>query len=277
MTYHKYQKLLKCHHCGNNQNLTVKPGKCEKCNLVPVGFGTQRIEDKIKELFPEARVARVDSDAISNLKKLRNFIDKAKNNEVDILIGTQMIVKGHDFPNVSLVGIINIDPGLFNLDFRGLERTAQLITQVAGRSGRKNERGHVIIQTRSPEHPLLNMLLSQGYESFALKNLDDRKKANLPPYTHLSLLRMSSSTKSTGFKFLEEIKRSYLTQKSIFFLGPAEAPLPKKNNMYIYQLLVGSKNRSVLRKITKEIRQYITMKKPYNIKWSIDVDPIDLY
>ena len=277
MTYHKYQKLLKCHHCGNNQNLTVNPGKCEKCNLVPVGFGTQRIEDKIKELFPEARVARVDSDAISNLKKLRNFIDKAKNNEVDILIGTQMIVKGHDFPNVSLVGIINIDPGLFNLDFRGLERTAQLITQVAGRSGRKNERGHVIIQTRSPEHPLLNMLLSQGYESFALKNLDDRKKANLPPYTHLSLLRMSSSTKSTGFKFLEEIKRSYLTQKSIFFLGPAEAPLPKKNNMYIYQLLVGSKNRSVLRKITKEIRQYITMKKPYNIKWSIDVDPIDLY
>ena len=277
MTYHKNQKLLKCHHCGNHQTISINPGNCKKCNLVPVGFGTQRIEDKIKELFPNARVARIDSDAISNLKKLRDFIDKAKNNEVDILIGTQMIVKGHDFPNVSLVGIIDIDSGLFNLDFRGLERTAQLVTQVAGRSGRKNEKGHVIIQTRTPKHPLLDVLLSEGYENFALKNLDDRKKANLPPFTHLCLVRMSSTKKITAFNFLDEIKCLFSKQKSIFFLGPAEAPSPKKNNMYVHQLIVGSKNRTVLRKITQEIRQYITKKKPYNIKWSIDVDPIDLY
>ena len=277
MAYHKNQKILKCHHCGNYQSLTVNPGKCGKCNLVPVGFGTQRIEDKIKEVFPRARVARIDSDAISNLSKLRNFIEKTKNNEVDILIGTQMIVKGHDFPNVSLVGIINIDSGLFNLDFRGLERTAQLITQVAGRSGRKNERGNVIIQTRSPEHPLLNILLSQGYESFALKYLSDRMRTNLPPYTHLSLVRMSSNKKITGFSFLDKIKHSHSAQKNIFFLGPAEAPISKKNNMYVHQLIIGSKNRLGLRKITREIRQYIILKKPYNIKWSIDVDPIDLY
>ena len=277
MTYHKNQKLLKCHHCGNHQTISINPGNCEKCSLVPVGFGTQRIEDKIKELFPNARVARIDSDAISNLKKLRDFIDRAKNNEVDILIGTQMIVKGHDFPNVSLVGIIDIDSGLFNLDFRGLERTAQLVTQVAGRSGRKNEKGHVIIQTRTPKHPLLDVLLSEGYENFALKNLDDRKKANLPPFTHLCLVRMSSAKKITAFSFLDEIKCLFSKQKSVFFLGPAEAPSPKKNNMYVHQLIVGSKNRTVLRKITQEIRQYITKKKPYNIKWSIDVDPIDLY
>ena len=277
MTYHKNQKLLKCHHCGNKQSVSVNPGKCENCSLVPVGFGTQRIEDKIKELFPNARVGRIDSDAISSLKKLRDFINRAKNNEVDILIGTQMIVKGHDFPNVSLVGIIDIDSGLFNLDFRGLERTAQLITQVAGRSGRKNEGGHVIIQTRTPKHPLLDILLSEGYENFAIKNLDDRKKANLPPYTHLCLVRMSSSKKITAFNFLDEMKCLFSSQKSVFFLGPAEAPIPKKNNMYVHQLIVGSKNRTVLRKITQEIRQYITKKKPYNIKWSIDVDPIDLY
>ncbi len=277
MTYHKNQKLLKCHHCGNKQSISTNPGKCEKCSLVPVGFGTQRIEDKIKELFPDARVGRIDSDAISSVKKLRDFINRAKNNEVDILIGTQMIVKGHDFPNVSLVGIIDIDSGLFNLDFRGLERTAQLITQVAGRSGRKNEGGHVIIQTRTPKHPLLDILLSKGYEDFAMKNLNDRKKANLPPYTHLCLVRMSSSKKITAFNFLDEIKCLFSEQKSIFFLGPADAPIPKKNNMYVHQLIVGSKNRTVLRKITQEIRQYITKKKPYNIKWSIDVDPIDLY
>ena len=277
MTYHKNQKLLKCHHCGNKQSISTNPGKCEKCSLIPVGFGTQRIEDKIKELFPDARVGRIDSDAISSLKKLRDFINRAKNNEVDILIGTQMIVKGHDFPNVSLVGIIDIDSGLFNLDFRGLERTAQLITQVAGRSGRKNEGGHVIIQTRTPKHPLLDILLSKGYEDFAMKNLNDRKKANLPPYTHLCLVRMSSSKKITAFNFLDEIKCLFSEQKNIFFLGPADAPIPKKNNMYVHQLIVGSKNRTVLRKITQEIRQYITKKKPYNIKWSIDVDPIDLY
>ncbi len=277
MTYHKNQKLLKCHHCGNSRSISINPGKCEKCNLVPVGFGTQRIEDKIKGLFPDAKVARIDSDAISNLRKLRDFINRAKNNEVDILIGTQMIVKGHDFPNVSLVGIIDVDSGLFNLDFRGLERTAQLITQVAGRSGRKNEKGHVIIQTRSPEHPLLDVLLSKGYEDFAFESLNDRKKANLPPYTRLCLLRMLSSKKITAFKFLDEIKYSFSAQKSIFFLGPAEAPISKINNMYVHQLVIGSKNRVVLKKITQKIRQYIIQKKPYNIKWSIDVDPIDLY
>ncbi len=277
MTYHKNQKLLKCHHCGNCEKISINPGKCDKCNLVPVGFGTQRIEDKVKELFPEARVARIDSDAISTLKKLKEFINRTKNNEVDILIGTQMIVKGHDFPNVSLVGIIDIDSGLFNLDFRGLERTAQLIVQVAGRSGRKNEKGHVVIQTRTPEHPLLETLLSEGYMQFALKSLIDRKKANLPPYTHLRLVRMSASNKTIAFKFLEEMKCFFSAQKNIFFLGPAEAPISKKNNMYIYQLIVGSKNRIILKKITQEIRQYIVMKKPYNVKWSIDVDPIDLY
>ncbi len=277
MTYHKNQKLLKCHHCGNHENISINPGKCKKCNLVPVGFGTQRIEDKIKELLPKARVARIDSDAISNLKKLNDFINRTKNNEIDIIIGTQMIVKGHDFPNVSLVGIIDIDSGLFNLDFRGLERTAQLIIQVAGRSGRKNEKGHVVIQTRTPGHPLLDTLLSEGYMEFAQKSLLDRKKANLPPYSHLRLVRMSASNRTSAHRFLQEMKCFFSTQKSIFFLGPAEAPISKKNNMYVHQLIVGSKNRVLLKKITQEIRQYIIEKKPYNIKWSIDVDPIDLY
>ena len=121
------------------------------------------------------------------------------------------------------------------------------------------------------------ILLTDGYEKFALENLNERKKANLPPYSHLSLLKMSSIKKSTTFKFLEELKGCYSEQKSIFLLGPAEAPLSKKNNMFVHQLIIGSKNRTMLRKITKEIRQYIIQKKPYNMKWSIDVDPVDLY
>jgi len=277
MTYHQSQKLIKCHHCGYQTKILQNPGSCEKCDIYPIGYGTQRIEEKIQDLFPKARIARIDSDTISNIKKLNEFIDKANNNEIDILIGTQMLVKGHDFPNVTLVGIINIDSGLYSLDFRGLEKTAQLITQVSGRSGRKKDRGQVIIQTRRPNHPLLHVLLKKGYMEFSKENMKERKKAELPPFSYISLIRASSTVKNKSLLFLEEIKRKFNNEKSIFFYGPAEAPIAKKNNMYYFQILFGSKNRNALAIKTKEIRQYMDRKKPYNVRWSLDIDPIDLY
>ena len=277
MTYHQSQKLVKCHHCGYQERILKNPGSCEKCDVRPIGYGTQRIEEKIKNLFPKTKIARIDSDAISNIKKLNEFIDKANNNEIDILIGTQMLVKGHDFPNVALVGIIDIDSGLYSLDFRGLEKTAQLITQVSGRSGRKEHRGQVIIQTRRPDHPLLHVLLKKGYIEFSKKNMKEREKAGLPPFSYISLIRVSSTVKNKSLLFLEEVKRKFNNEKSIFFYGPAEAPIGRKNNMYFFQILFGSKNRNALAIKTQEIRQYMDRKKPYNIRWSLDVDPIDLY
>ena len=277
MTYHQSQKLIKCHHCGYQEKILQNPGGCEKCNIYPIGYGTQRIEEKIKKLFPKARIARIDSDTISNIKKLNEFVNKANNNEIDILIGTQMLVKGHDFPDVTLVGIIDIDSGLYSLDFRGLEKTAQLITQVSGRSGRKEHGGQVIIQTRRPNHPLLYVLLKKGYIEFSKENMKERKKIGLPPFSYISLIRASSTVKNKSLLFLEEIKRKFNNEKSIFFYGPAEAPIARKNNMYFFQILFGSKNRNSLAIKTQEIRQYMDRKKPYNIRWTLDVDPIDLY
>ena len=145
ITYHKNVERLICHHCGFSQSFdSVKPC-CENPCLVPLGIGTQRIENKVKNLFPDKNILRVDSDNISSKSDLKDFIKKANNNEIDIFIGTQMIVKGHDFEDVSLVGIINIDAGLYSTDFRGLEKTGQLITQVSGRAGRQKVRGNVII------------------------------------------------------------------------------------------------------------------------------------
>tara|TARA_B100000965_G_scaffold405500_2_gene439816 strand:- start:2328 stop:4316 length:1989 start_codon:yes stop_codon:yes gene_type:complete len=277
MAYHKSIMTLKCHHCGNNQKINKNPGNCKQCDLIPLGFGTQRIEDKVRDLFPDARIQRIDSDSISNISKLKKFVSDANENKIDILIGTQMLVKGHDFPNVSLVGIIDIDSGLYSLDFRGLEKTAQLVTQVSGRSGRKYEKGKVIIQTRNPSHPLFKTLLKHGYERFSQEKMIERKKSNLPPFSYISLIRASSKNKQKSYSFLNQLKNDFSNQKSIFIYGPAEAPVAKKNNMFVHQIILGSKSRVSLGHKTKEIRQYMEGKKLYNIKWSIDVDPIDLY
>ena len=193
ITYHKNVERLICHHCGFSQSFdSVKPC-CENPCLVPLGIGTQRIENKVKNLFPDKNILRVDSDNISSKSDLKDFIKKANNNEIDIFIGTQMIVKGHDFEDVSLVGIINIDAGLYSTDFRGLEKTGQLITQVSGRAGRQKVRGNVIIQTNNPKHELLQKILREGYEKFSKVALKQRKAVNLPPYSHIGVVKVSCS------------------------------------------------------------------------------------
>ena len=277
MTYHRTQKNLKCHHCGSVEKISPNPGDCQSCDLVPLGYGTQRIEDGIKKLFPTANVSRIDSDSVTNIKKLKQFINQMKNKEIDILIGTQMIAKGHDFPNVSLVGIIDVDSGLYSTDFRGLERTAQLITQVSGRSGRKSTRGHVILQTRNPDHPLLKTLLKGGYEEFSRENLKERQASCLPPYSHISLVKSSSIHKNKSLNLLNNIRNKFSGDDRVFVFGPAESPIGRRGNVYHHQIMFGSKNRSILNNKTRQIREYIEEKKPYNVRWSIDIDPIDFY
>ena len=181
LTYHKNVEKLICHKCDYKQNFERTKKCCDNPILSPLGIGTQRVENKVKKLFPDKNVVRVDSDNITSKKHLDDFIAKANNNEIDIFIGTQMIVKGHDFQDVSLVGIINIDAGLYSTDFRGLEKTAQLITQVSGRTGRQTEQGNVLIQTHNPSHNILKIILKDGYEKFSNIALDQRQNVNLPP------------------------------------------------------------------------------------------------
>ena len=223
-----------------------------------------------------AKIMRIDSDTINNITKLKDFISKTKSKEIDILIGTQMITKGHDFPDLNLVGIVDIDAGLYSLDFRSIEKVGQMIIQVAGRSGRYNSQGKLIIQTRKPSHPLIKELLNNGYNKFSKKALLERSESCFPPYSYLSLFRVSSLNRLEGMSFLMKVKNKFSNGKANL-LGPAPAPIMKKNNRYYCQLLVNANNRKLLLNKSSEIREYIIKQKKSNIRWSIDIDPIDLY
>ena len=273
MTYHKNVEKLICHNCDFKQNIEQVKKCCDNPVLTPLGIGTQRVENKVKQLFPNKTVLRVDSDNITSKKDLEDFIEKANNNKIDIFIGTQMIVKGHDFKDISLVGILNIDAGLYSTDFRGLEKTAQLITQVSGRSGRQTEHGNVLIQTHNPDHSILNTILKEGYEKFSHIALEQRKNVNLPPYSHIGIIVLSSSnmnfSKSVLNK-LKEIKRN----KSIFIYGPAQSKVPKRNNQYNYQLLIGSNSSKLLSEHISKFEIYLSSLKK-KIRWHIDIDPLE--
>tara|TARA_A200000159_G_scaffold9113_1_gene7880 strand:+ start:51 stop:887 length:837 start_codon:yes stop_codon:yes gene_type:complete len=278
MTFHKIENILWCHHCGFKKKINIDEiCSCKDGNeIVPLGTGTERVETKCQELFPEAKVMRIDSDTINNISKLRDFIKKTQSNEIDILVGTQMLTKGHDFPELNLVGIIDIDAGLYSLDFRGLEKIGQMITQVAGRSGRHSSQGKLIIQTRKPDNILMNELLNNGYNKFSKKAMLERGQALFPPYSYLSLFRVSSLNKNEGLSFLMKVKNNF-AGTVVNLLGPAPAPILKKNNRYYYQLLVNARTRKSLLQKSSEIREYIIKQKKSNIRWSIDIDPVDLY
>ena len=271
MTYHKNVERLICHQCEFSQKFDSVKTCCDKPSLVPLGVGTQRVENKVKELFPNKKVLRIDSDNISSKKELKNFIESATNNKIDIFVGTQMIVKGHDFPNISLVGIINIDAGLYSTDFRGLEKTGQLITQVSGRAGRQKSQGNVIIQTNNPKHNLLLKILKEGYEQFSKVALKERESVNLPPYSHIGIINISATSKFKPKSILSEIVK-FKKNKSVFVYGPSPAETFKKNNAYSYQIIVGSKSHKLLSEHITRIKLYLASIDS-KIKWYIDIDP----
>ena len=273
MTYHKNIDRLICHQCEFNYKFDSLKPCCQNPSLVPLGVGTQRIEDKMKKLFPNKKILRVDSDNISSKKDLKNFIESAANNEIDIFIGTQMIVKGHDFKDITLVGIINIDAGLYSTDFRGLEKTGQLITQVSGRAGRQKIQGNVIIQTNNPKHKLLIKILKDGYEEFSKIALKERESVNLPPFSHLGIIKVSSASKSYSKSILMEAAK-FSKNKSVFVYGPSPSEKSKKNNRYFYQIIVGSKSHKLLSEHISRIKLYLSSIDS-KIKWSIDIDPTE--
>ncbi len=271
MTYHKNVERLICHQCEFSQKFDSVKTCCEKPSLVPLGVGTQRVENKVKELFPNKKVLRIDSDNISSKKELKNFIESATNNKIDIFVGTQMIVKGHDFPNISLVGIINIDAGLYSTDFRGLEKTGQLITQVSGRAGRQKTQGNVIIQTNNPKHNLLLKILKEGYKQFSKVALKERESVNLPPYSHIAIINISAMSRFKPKSILSEIVK-FKKSKSVFVYGPSPAETFMKNNAYSYQIIVGSKSHKLLSEHITRIKLYLASIDS-KIKWYIDIDP----
>ncbi len=278
LTVHLNSQQLRCHHCGENRQLI---DKCEKCGetVKPLGEGTQRLEEALKDRFPDALVKRVDSDTTKLKGSLDKVIQSASSGEADILVGTQMLSKGHHFPSLKLVGIVNADQGLFGTDFRCGERMAQSIIQVAGRAGRAGRAGKVLIQTAFPENNFWRTLFNGGYKKIAEIGLVERKNTHWPPFTHLALIRSSAFQYSDAYSFLNKLKIYLNDNKNLGLkiLGPVEAPMARKGGRYRAQLLLQSIDRQTLHHSLDTIRLKMESD-PLSRKtrWSIDVDPIEL-
>ena len=273
LTYHRLENMLKCHHCDYMEVASEKCPECGSKYLMKTGFGTERIEEEIHKLFPEARTLRLDSDSAKIRTKIPRIIEQFRNKEADILIGTQMIAKGHDFPDVTLVGIVLADIGLSMPSYRSSERAFQLITQAVGRSGRSDKTGEAIIQTYMPEHYAITMAARQDYELFYHKEMGMRKIQAYPPYTYLASVSISSKneelTIETAFKVVEQLNNEFKDDGVV--LGPTTPYVSFEKDKFIRVALVKYKNQDVARKILEKLIKNLANKN--QISLSINIDP----
>jgi primosomal protein N' (replication factor Y) (superfamily II helicase) len=278
LTVHLGAGRLRCHHCGADAPL---PARCAVCGfgVKPVGQGTERIEETLGTLFPAVALARLDRDVVRRRGDMEDVMRRMSSGEARILVGTQMVTKGHDFPNVTLVVVLNADQGLFSSDFRAPERLAQTIVQVAGRAGRGSRPGEVLIQTEFPEHPLLTSLLADGYDGFARAALEERAQAGWPPFSRLAALRDSARTADAALAFLTEARRlARRPPAGVRLLGPVPAAMAKRAGRYHAQLLIESDERSRLHEFLEAwLPQVEELSSARALRWSLDVDPIELF
>lgn len=269
---------LHCHHCGTINRLPDACPQCNQPNLKPIGMGTAKVEESLNELFPEHKVIRVDRDSTSRVGSWQKIYDQIHTSEPMILLGTQMLAKGHHFPYVTLVAILDIDSGLLSVDFRATERTAQLIIQVAGRAGRGEKKGEVYLQTLRPDHPLLNTLIQKNYRAFAKETLRDRQAALLPPCRYAVLLRCESKNQDDNQKFLTEMTQMIRqhTENLIDIWGPIPAPMERKAGRYQAHVVLLSTDRAKMHFYMREWWQNVLHYKPSGMKVTIDVDPQEL-
>lgn len=279
LVVHYQQQKLRCHHCASEQALPRQCTACKSKELKPLGLGTERVENALHSLFPQKKIVRLDRDTTQRKGVLEQHLAAINQGQVDIILGTQMLAKGHHFPNVTLVVLLDVDSGLFSIDFHAPERLAQLIIQVSGRAGRAEKKGRVIMQTRQPDHPLLNTLIHQGYQAFAQAALDERKQAGLPPYSYQALLRANAHEQQTPLDFLLAVAELIKQHDSeVFALGPVAAPMSKRAGQFRYQLLLQHTRRKQLHLLLNWLMPEIEkLKQARKIRWSLDVDPIDLY
>jgi len=280
LVVHYQQQKLRCHHCASEFSITRICPDCKSGELKPLGLGTERVEQALQFLFPKHKSVRLDRDSTQRKGSLEQHLKAINQGNVDIILGTQMLAKGHHFPNVTLVVLLDVDSGLFSIDFHAPERLAQLIIQVAGRAGRAEKKGRVIMQTRQPEHPLLNTLIQHGYQAFAKEALVERQAAHLPPYSYQALLRAVSLDKETAFEFLLAVSEliNNMPSNDTWVLGPVSAPMAKRSGQFRYQLLLQNTQRKHLHILLNHLLPAINkLKLARKVRWSLDVDPIDLY
>lgn len=276
MVYHKKPLRLHCHHCDSRMHIPKSCAKCQSENLHPVGLGTQRLEQTLEQQFKDIPIIRIDRDSTRRKDSMQELLNQIHAQPKAILLGTQMLAKGHHFPNVTLVGIIDADSGLFSADFRAAEQTGQLLVQVAGRAGRADKPGTVAIQSRFPDHPLLQTLTREGYPPFAQSLLNERELAVLPPFSYFAVVRAESYTEESAAAFLAAIKQlSVSLTDPVTILGPVPALLAKRKGLYCQHLIIKANRRSALQHFLKGILHQIEkIASDYPVKWVLDVDPI---
>jgi primosomal protein N' (replication factor Y) (superfamily II helicase) len=281
MTLHQSPAHLHCHHCDHQRGIPKNCPNCKSSRLHPLGQGTERSEETLRQAFPDTPVIRIDRDATRQKNSLNRLLEPVHQGEPCILIGTQMLAKGHHFPNVTLVVILDADAGLFSTDFRGIERMGQLLLQVAGRAGRAEKNGYVIVQSLHVDHPWLQTLTHSGYHAMTELILKERLKQQLPPFRHLALLRAESKRPEIALEFLRTAlslaQKIQPSSPELNYLGPLPAMMEKRGDRFRYQLHINSNQRKLLQfllsKLTLELEASALN---HRVRWSIDVDAQDM-
>ena len=279
LVFHREDERLRCHHCAAERAPMVECPECGSKNVRRLGLGTERVARTLERRIKGLRVARMDRDATRRRGSLEALLDRVHAGEVDAVVGTQMLAKGHHFPNVTLVAILDADAGLFGIDFRAGERMAQLLLQVAGRAGRGDRTGRVLLQTHHPEHPLLRVLVLEGYRQFCAQALEERRGARLPPFASLALVRAEAQQREAPQSFLRDAGAcaSARPHRGISVLGPVPSPMERRAGRYRAQLLVDATTRGALQRFLPGwIADLEALPSARKVRWSVDVDPQEM-
>ena len=280
LTWHRHARRLRCHHCGHERGVDRHCLDCGSTDLRDVGQGTEKLEQALNKRFPDAGVIRIDRDSTRRRGAISDLLGRARDGGGRILLGTQMLAKGHDLPGISLVAILDCDQGLFGADFRAPERMAQLVTQVAGRAGRRERPGEVLLQTHHPEHPLLEVLLRDGYARVARTMLAQRREAALPPHTHLALIRAEAVDAEAPSAYLAAVREAgeSLADPKVLLMGPVPAPMERRAGRYRAQLLLQAATRPPLQELLGRMSPRMQeLPGARRVRWSIDVDPQEMF
>jgi len=277
LTYHRRDRRLLCHYCNYAEKVPSVCPKCQSEHIYFLGIGSEKVEEELHRDFPAARIARLDRDTVSGKQGFETILQNFRERNYDILVGTQMIAKGHDIPNVTLVGVVSADIGLGMPDFRAAERTFQLLTQVAGRAGRGSLPGTVLVQTINPEHYAVRLAAAQDYQAFYEKELQFRKFMHYPPFSAMANLIVRNEKQEDALRMSAELERHLgASRDNMKIMGPAEAPVPKLKAEYRYQFLIKSASRKALNELLKRAQAFSRQEKWNATALVIDVDPLTL-
>ncbi len=280
-TLHNNPRVLRCHHCGLRSQVPATCGSCGSASLIPIGAGTQRTEAALAALFPATRLIRVDRDTTRTAKRLEAQLDEINKGQPALLVGTQMLAKGHHFPAVTLVAILDADSGFLAADYRAPERTAALIMQVAGRAGRAERSGEVVIQSLHPTNPVLTALITGGFSAFADTELDHRKSGGMPPFRPIAMLRADGLSPTEPEALLRTmvstLPADFTSSQDLQILGPVPAPMGRVAGRFRAQTMLTAGNRRVLHNALQQIVASAPPSRHGKLSWSLDVDPYDTY